>query len=349
MAEFSMRRATRAGLHILAVLSISFAVACKGTGPLLDQRPDYIPKDQVRSTVWVAPALRSDETSFTHKGYGSGVIIGSGALVTNAHVWVRGNPKAAREMTRDIERVTLTGDEDSAVLRESDRDTQWWNFTLPQEGGLGIATSRKRVLATLGMGSLTVRNSSIGLHKFRLGASGQHDVAAHSADWVLLVTDEPPWSPCNVAHLHPPALDPEWRVPEGTELFQVGFARAFRQDSHTHNPEHVDPFIKNGPYVIRGKALATQSSNDPLGVQEMAHMTWETGRDLGGNSGGGVYIWNTETSRLELVGINESGTEMGSDWVVFRVIDERMSNYIPIGVILRGVQEAADEMKLQEQ
>ena len=68
-----------------------------------------------------------------------------------------------------------------------------------------------------------------------------------------------------------------------------------------------------------------------------------------GDSGGGVYIWNTETSRLELVGINESGTEMGSDWVVFRVIDERMSNYIPIGVILRGVQEAADEMKLQEQ
>jgi len=114
----------------------------------------------------------------------------------------------------------------------------------------------------------------------------------------------------------PPATHPDWIVPEGTELFIVGFSPIFfEKDIIEFEKPNDDPsnyvgnqlltstnrssFIKEGPYTIRAESFRYDESE--FGLSYSNH--WPIPR---GHSGGGVYIWVKETQRLELVGVFQS-------------------------------------------
>jgi hypothetical protein len=162
---------------------------------------------------------------------------------------------------------------------------------------------------------------------FRLIASGMSDLefdseggatrtSRLSCDWAVIETDSPSWSPEEVAVIHPPAMDPDWVVPEDVELFILGYSSIFEGatprrgvDSEGSDiqpiaippipiqprPRDLLPFIRGGPYTLKGRSEIL----DGIWYVTYPH-EWPR---PGGHSGGGVFLWNEDAQRLELVGV----------------------------------------------
>ncbi len=267
-------------------LSTALAMACLLTGcqatvQVVDQRPGLMSDAQASAGQWIG--------SMPKKGtlhMGSAVAIGPDRLLTNAHVWAPDNP--------------------------------WWGADLPAE--------QKMYLFERGMKSQTLINEKpvevevsdrIRGSAFRLIASGMSALEFDSegtptyasirkCDWAVIETDSPSWRPEEVAVIHPPAMDPDWLLPEGVELFILGYSPIFegtplggRGDSADsgipRKTSDLITFIRGGPYTIRGRSELSDEGWSVTYPHEWPQPS--------GHSGGGVFLWNEKVQRPELVGV----------------------------------------------
>ena len=188
--------------------------------------------------------------------------------------------------------------------------------------------------------------------EFHLVDEGEYDDAVvltadikPEVDWALIKTEMPNWDAKNAAIIHPAAIDPEWVVPEGSELFFGGYSPIFMEETDlgmtgfalfaiSDYEKHM-LFIKNGPYTLSGKAATF------LGHRAALHSkNWPV---PGGHSGGGVYLWNTDAERLELVGIFTTGVKHTKtiDFFglpIFRYGETLVSFYSPIAPVLQALK-----------
>jgi hypothetical protein len=279
-------------LHSSAILLIVVASGCQsGRSVVVDQRPDYIPLEQIESTICIKVG----------KARGSAVILDSTHLLTCSHVF-------GQEKTREVSLLGISTSSGKVDQFKSD-------FHLVDDGGYDDADS-----------VLTV------------------DMDPES-DWALIKTEKPNWDAKNAAVIHPAAVDPEWVVPEGTELFLVGYSPIFMEDTDpgmtgfalfaSSDYEKRMLFIKNGPYTLCGKAAIF------LGHSGVLHSeNWPV---PAGHSGGGVYLWNADAERLELVGIFTTGVKDTKTFDVvvlprFRYGETLVSFYSPIAPVLQALK-----------
>lgn len=281
-------------------LLIVVASGCQGNRvEVVDQRPDYIPLEQIGSTICIKVGL----------AVGSAVILDSNHLLTNDHVF---------------------GHETNQEVRL-----------------FGISTSS---------GKFDRMNSD-----FQLVDSGVFDVKAENdgaesdwthfttdvtSDWALIKTDNPRWDAKNAAIIHPAAKDPEWVIPEGTELFLLGYSNIFMKetDEQSDSISDYEKFllhIKNGPYTVSGQAL---TSNRGLGVVAPSE-DWPVPV---GHSGGGVYLWNSDAERLELVGVFNGGSMGHKTSDIFGLITVQLEEtmyllYSPIAPALQALKSENNE------
>lgn len=259
-------KATLYGLLLLAALPLA---SCQQPAPriLRSQSATALPQEEVRSTIWVG---HHQEGGFD--GYGSAVIVGEKRLLTNRHFWVR---SSEWQQAIPPEKATL-------VLMNRQGDLQARDFRLISAGSPGPPASPR---------------------------TKADDRRVSRADWVLIETDAPTWSAEDVAHIHQPARTPQWQAIPGSELFIAGFSSVFmppalekdlRVDGNLPSETYgaLMNFFHSGPYLIEGPAKL---------VEGMAVMDFhvESAVPLG-HSGGGVYQWNQENQRAELIGLFHS-------------------------------------------
>ena len=149
------------------------------------------------------------------------------------------------------------------------------------------------------------------------------------SDWALIETKKPFWDNLIEAPIYPPAVDPDWRAPDDTELYVLGFSSIFR------NEEDRTTFIQGGPYTIATKSL---NVSDFPALQY--DKDWPTPR---GHSGGGVYIWNEETKQLELIGVFHSESAASRYANMFNLIEISLGKtkvlyYSPIAIPLQALR-----------
>ena len=259
----------------------SLLAGCQATVQVIDQRPDFVSDAHAASAQWIGTLPKKGRWTTA-----SAVAIGPNRLVTNAHVWAP--------------------------------DDLWWSVDLPSK--------QKMLLFERGMESQAQVNEELAksevsdhtrVASFRLIASGMSGLEFDSeggatatsrmnCDWAVIETDSPSRNPEEVAVIHPPAMDPDWVVPEDVELFILGYSSIFEGttprrgvDSEGSDiqpiPRDLFPFIRGGPYTLKGR----------FGISGgIWHVTYphEWPRP-GGHSGGGVFLWNEDAQRLELVGV----------------------------------------------
>jgi len=187
---------------------------------------------------------------------------------------------------------------------------------------------------------------------FHLVDEGEYDDAvvltvdiSPEPDWALIKTEKPNWDANNAAVIHPDAVDPEWVVPEGTELFLVGYSPIFMEDTDpgmtgfalfaSSDYEKRMLFIKNGPYTLCGKATTFHGHTAVLHSENWPPPV--------GHSGGGVYLWNADAERLELVGIFTEASKHTKSFDVFGLTKFRygetlVSFYSPIAPVLQALK-----------
>jgi hypothetical protein len=261
---------------LLAPALLALLAACQGTAHVVDQRPDHVPAEQLSSVRWV-----SLENEAGKRSGGSAIVVGPRHLVTNAHVWSDATPWCEAELPSGRE-LTLF-----------DRGA---SLTLGLAGGVTTMKSPKWFVPR------EFRLVASGASTLELGPDGEYtNTSLLHGDWVLVETDEPTWGEGDLAHVHPPALDPDWRVPNGTELFVLGFSTIFDPTLHASSPvaqEDMATFLRDGPYTLVGEAVSFD------GQTTLAYTPgWPQPK---GHSGGGVYLWNEAAERLELVGVFHS-------------------------------------------
>jgi hypothetical protein len=259
----------------------SLLAGCQATVQVVDQRPDFVSDAHAASAQWIGTPPKKGRWTM-----GSAVAIGPNRLVTNAHIWAPDDP--------------------------------WWSVDLPSkqqmllfERGMEGQAQVNEELAKVEV-SDHIRESS-----FRLIASGMSDLefdseggatrtSQRNCDWAVIETDSPSWNSEEVAVIHPPAMDPDWVVPKDVELFILGYSSIFKEATPRRgvDPEGSDirpiprdllPFIRGGPYTLKGRS-------------EISDGTWSVTYphdwpQPGGHSGGGVFLWNEDAQRLELVGV----------------------------------------------
>ena len=270
-----------------AILLIVVASGCQsGRSVVMDQRPEFIPLEQIESTICIKVELAQ----------GSAVILDSTHLLTCSHVF-------GQEKTREVSLLGISTSNGKVDQFKSD-------FHLVDEGGYDDADSVRTV-----------------------------DMDPES-DWALIKSEKPNWDAKNAAVIHPAALDPEWVVPEGTELFLVGYSPIFMEETDEQSETISDYekrmlFIKHGPYTLSGKAATF------LGHRGVLHS--ENLPSPAGHSGGGVYLWNAVAERLELVGIFTEGVKHTKTFDVFGLTKFRygetlVSFYSPIAPALQALE-----------
>ena len=266
-------------LHASLVTLIIFFAGCKSGNPTLVT--DQLPHYVPKEQLLstIKLTMREVEGPVTTYYSGCGIILDENHLLTNSHIWA----------TKDGE--------------------------ISQNRNVQVTVKCKKGKDHLH--SIT--------QNFKLVAdSGDRDLE----DWALIYCEDPYWNAKNAAYIHPPATHPDWIVPEGTELFIVGFSPIFfEKDITEFEKPNDDPsnyvgnqlltstnrssFIKDGPYTIRAESFHYDESE--FGLSYSNHWPIPLG-----HSGGGVYIWNKETQRLELVGVFHSRnllrTEMTRDY-----------------------------------
>jgi hypothetical protein len=152
---------------------------------------------------------------------------------------------------------------------------------------------------------------------FRLIASGMSSLELDSegtptytslrnCDWAVIETDSPSWNPEEVAVIHPPAMNPDWLIPEDVELFILGYSSIFKGTTPKGDVDLRDSgirttvsglilFINEGPYTIKGRSKILDGTWSVTYPHEWPQPS--------GHSGGGVFLWNEEAQRPELVGV----------------------------------------------
>lgn len=260
--------------------------ACQGTTTVVDQRPDHLPAEQLSSARWVSPQNEAGERSFA-----SAIVVGPRHLVTNAHVWAESDPWWEAELAPERD-LTLFDRSASWTIKEVEGDVT--TMSSPE----WYAPQKFRLVAS-------------GASTLEVGPDGEYtETSRNHGDWALVETDELTWDEGDLAYVHPPARDPDWRVPDGTELFVLGFSSIFKTAERgdptgdgvtpatVFEPKPVASFIKAGPYTLKGHALL---------IDGLSTLTYTPGwPQPKGHSGGGVYLWNEEAERLELVGVFHS-------------------------------------------
>ncbi|MEM7264254.1 MAG: trypsin-like peptidase domain-containing protein [Planctomycetota bacterium] len=249
------------------VLLAGVLIGCGGPAPIADQRPSYVPEEQLRSNIFFGSF---DENQVSA---GSAVIVDGHHLLTNAHVW-------------------------------SLEPERWWVALPPRS---------KRLLLDRHEDPRSPTATRFRQHEYERVASGDmthfEDLDAldldqrENADWALVRTETPVWDEQEAAVLHPPALDPDWSVPIGTELFVVGFSTIFLPPDQNPGEDlrRFESFLAAGPYTLTGTATLIQ---DQPAIRYSADFPRP-----GGHSGGGVYLWNSGAEQLELIGIFHSWSQ----------------------------------------
>ena len=281
---------------------LALLAACQGTAPVVDQRPDHVPAEQLSSVRWVGKEREAGKLSSA-----SAVVVGPRHLVTNAHVWANARPWWEAELPAGRE-LTLF-----------DRGASW---TLERAGDV------KRMKSPRWFVPREFRLVASGASTLEAGPDGEYTRTSRDrGDWVLVETDEPTWGEEDLAHVHPPALDLDWRVPDGTELFVLGFSGIFETTELEGSagddvgslaflePEPFTSFIEAGPYTLKGRALWIEGRHTLTYTPGWPQPT--------GHSGGGVYLWNEAAERLELVGVFHSWNS---------VITTRHAELAPLGI-----------------
>jgi len=254
------------GLLALAVLPL---VSCQQAAPqiLRSQSATALSQHEVRSTIWIG---HHQEGGFD--GYGSAVIVGEKRLLTNRHFWVQAE--------------------------------NWRKAPLPERATLALLGRQGDFLA----------------RDFRLIAAGDPGQASspmtessyervNRSDWVLIETDSPIWSTNDIAPLHEPARTPQWQAVPGSQLFIAGYSSVFmpaslerklRKDGELPSETYGElvHFFASGPYLIEGPAkLVSGTAVMDFHVDSAVPL---------GHSGGGVYLWNSQSRRAELIGLFHS-------------------------------------------
>jgi len=327
----------RSKRHCFVIGLLALACACQSSGDVVDQRPDYIAKQQLRSTVW----LGLSENGKNITGMGSAVIIGPNRLLTNAHVWSAVDP--------------------------------WWGSDLREEASLFLCKRGHKHVAMIGQGQGNQEAGSGGLQltelqntlvktKFRLVAHadasvGRSDVpellrgeAAQlrrpsmlwSKDWVVIETDRPTWQPGDAAILHSAAMAFDWMPAQGADAFIVGFSSVFIKGAKAEGKislRGLHSFIHEGPYVVRGKVLhvAKPGDTDRSVPRPMVSYPYDW-PSPGGHSGGGVYLWNAASQMPELIGVfhtyNATTQWLGVMGLGLFEVDSWSLGYTPLGFLL---------------
>lgn len=286
-------------LLVLALL----ATGCASPEPVTDQRPEFIPRSELASVMWL--------------GNASGIILDDRHLLTNAHVWAA-------------------------------KHDPWWQHDPPLHRRLIVCPP----IILDPDDKIGSRNVNFNKIPFELVAAGDLGIEPgpdgeplptrnKSGDWVLAVTDQPRWDPDNTAFIHPPARDPDWTVPEGTELYCVGFSSIFIGTSKL-DPEEIARILFTGPFTLRGEAIEIEGHpaiKYPLGWPKP-----------GGHSGGGVFLWNEEAKRLELAGVFHSYTTGKALLSVGGVFTIEMASlkeyqilyYAPIAPVLEAYESSSN-------
>ena len=302
------RTSSRELLPLIGVgFLIMILVAGCSSGPVLvDQRPPMAADAELDSTIWIGLTSKGRLTNAA-----SAVVIGPDLLVTNRHCTPASEPWWSSNAV-DCPNIWFN------VVTDGTSSLQRRSSTVEAFGQVpdSIASRTPREIYT---------NSDL-LNKI------------NDADWVTLKIDDPPWSPESVAVIHEPALDPTWSPPAGTPLFMLGYSPVFLDPDGF---EKVNPssfryrsFIKHGPYAIAGPALTADS---------IPAIDYELGLPKPeGHSGGGVYLWNSDSDRLELIGINQclghlidgEISEIHDDWAGDSDRLGIFCIYVPIGKVL---------------
>ena len=283
-------------LHSSSILLIVVASGCQsGRSVVMDQRPDYIPLEQIESNICIKVGI----------AVGSAVILDSNHLLTNVHVF-------GHEKTQEVGLFGVSTSSGKFDQKKSD-------FHLVDKGEYDDEVE------------FTDLESNWEL--FKTGYVG--------GDWALIKTDKPRWDAKSAAVIHPAAKDPEWVIPEGTELFLLGYSNIFMEETDEQSASISDYeklllHIKNGPYTVSGQAM---TSNRGLGVVTPSE-DWSVPV---GHSGGGVYLWNSDAERLELVGVFNGGSMGHKTSDIFGLITVQLEEtmyllYSPIAPALQALK-----------
>ncbi len=308
----------RSKRRYLAIGLSALACACQSTGEVVDQRPEFIARQQLRSTVWIGLS----DNGKTITGMGSAVIVGPNRLLTNAHVWSTDDPWWNSDLREEGFLFLSKRGHNHAVIFGRDQDNQETKdgelqfLQLPNK----LVKTKFRLVAAADTG-IDRSDSPKLLH----GETAQlpRPPILWSQDWVLIETDQPTWQPDDVTTLHPAAKAPDWMPTSGTDVFIAGFSAIFRKGPREEgkiSARSLYSFIDEGPYVLRGKVLHvdTLPANDKARTQPMvSYPTYWPGP--GGHSGGGVYLWNAKARQPELIGVFHTRVEINATttWVGF--------------------------------
>jgi hypothetical protein len=259
----------------------SLLAGCQATVQVIDQRPGLMSDAHASAGQWIGSVPRKGTLNV-----GSAVAIGPNRLLTNAHVWAPDDP--------------------------------WWGADLPANQKMYLFERGMESQAQINEEPVEVEVSDhIRGSSFRLIASGMSALELDSegtptrtslrnCDWAVIETDSPSWNPEEVAVIHPPAMDPDWLIPEDVELFILGYSSIFEgttpkgevdsEDSGIpKTPSDLIPFISGGPYTIKGRSEISDGTWSVTYPHEWPQPS--------GHSGGGVFLWNEEAQRPELVGV----------------------------------------------
>jgi hypothetical protein len=224
------------------------------------------PAEYFPSTVFLG---HYQENGFAN--YGSAIIVDDTHLLTNRHFWADGEP--------------------------------WYEGPLPAEKELVL------------FGELGLQRAT-----FKLVAAGEPgryfgddqailDIRRGRSDWVVIETEQANWKEGRAAPLYAAAFDKTWHPKPGAHLYVAGYASDFMSPELKASLDQggtlsdstfssVMDFIRGGPYLLHGKFLTIE------GIPAIS--TTQIDQVPYGHSGGGVYLWNPSSLRMELVGIFHS-------------------------------------------
>lgn len=276
--------------HTLALAVLVALSACQSADPHRDDYPADGDTNSPRSTLWLGipePKPELDESSVslvTKVGNGSAVVLDDDLLLTAMHVWsneaeIVGDPKEIQHF--------LGLQRDPQVERNTRPDS---HFNLRLAG-----TAMIEAVARLQSSGY---EPEFGLVQDRRSTyeSLQESRDQIGQDWAVARVDEPWWPKEQIAVLHRPALEPDWSPGENETIYALGFASFFGAEGAQYKSLlHLNQFVSAGPYTVAGFGL---------GPERAGFMNYPNARPIPkGHSGGGIYVWNAELGRMELVGI----------------------------------------------
>ena len=291
------------GVGFLAAILMA---GCSSGPVLIDQRPPMAADEELDSTIWIGLSSKGRLTNAA-----SAVVIGPDHLLTNRHCAPASEPWWSS----------------NAV----DCPNIWFNVVTE-----GTSSLQRRASTVEAFGQVPESIATRTPDEIYTNSDLLNQI--NDADWVTLKIDDPPWSPESIAIIHEPALDPNWTPPAGTPLFILGYSPVFLDPDGF---EKVNPFssryrsfINDGPYAIAGPALTADS---------IPAIDYELGLPKPeGQSGGGVYLWNADSDRLELIGITQ-GLGHLIDGEISKIHEDWTGDldrlgifclYVPIGKVL---------------